>query len=407
MNIAAGLRPGPLAAFCLLALACLSCTPGHFRTEVAQRFTAEARPSSQPSRAVPTSETAGVKTTSEATPAVGDPCRVKTITRIGIGSQPDLSPDGGLVAYVDRVQGTYEVFLMNADGSNVRCLTCASVPKELVGKHKGQHAFYPLGNYLMFGAENEYGNHGLTSIPGIGDNWDLWMTDLQTGTYWRLTHTPKNSAIQYPRFSSDGQKLLWGQRYAKPLGSFFRRSQEFGLWNIILADVQVSQTSASLANEVELQPGGPGFYEPHGFSPDGSKIIFTGEFQPGRSAWLGEIWTYDLTNKKLTKLAGGDDLHYEMAIYAPSGRKIAYMSGPRHGLLTVASDLYLMNADGSDPVRLTFFNVPGNAEYVGPSQIQKEAWSPDGSWLVSAYYDEAAKVSHLFKLIFEGKCGRP
>lgn len=56
------------------------------------------------------------------TPLLGDAgvqpkdCNVKSITKMGRGSQPDWSWDGSLVAYSDEVKQNYEVFVMNADG---------------------------------------------------------------------------------------------------------------------------------------------------------------------------------------------------------------------------------------------------------------------------------------------------
>ena len=71
------------------------------------------------------------------------------------------------------------------------------------------------------------------------------------------------------------------------------------------------------------------------------------------------------------------------------------------------ADLYLMDADGSNRVRLTYFNEPGHPDYVGaPVQIQKEAWSPDGSRIVSAYFNHETRKSQLFMIIFEGPCGK-
>jgi len=85
-------------------------------------------------------------------------CLVKNITKMGNGSQPDWSWDGKLITYIDQVAGSYEIFLMNADGSNRRCITCGgNVLSEFKDKHKGKPTFWPSDSrYLLFSVENEY-----------------------------------------------------------------------------------------------------------------------------------------------------------------------------------------------------------------------------------------------------------
>lgn len=337
-------------------------------------------------------------------------CRVKSVTKMTTGQAPDWSWDGRLIAYSDKIEGSNEVLVMNADGSNSRCLTCNDrIPQEFRGKHKGKATFYPNGRYLLFSVENEYGDHGIATIPGIGDNHDLWVTDLESGAYWRLTRLPEDSAIQYPRYSSDGRKLLWSQRYEKARGSIFQKGREFGFWAMKLADFSLTQDGPRLANIIDLEPGGKGYYEPHGFSPDGRQIILTAMIRPEKSAVYGEIYTLDLASNKLTNLARTDNIHYEMALYSPSGHKISFMSGPFIGVVRFGykADLYLMDADGSNRVRLTFFNESGHPDYVGAAvQIQKEAWSPDGSKIISAYFNHKTWENRLFMITFEGPCGK-
>ena len=70
------------------------------------------------------------------------------------------------------------------------------------------------------------------------------------------------------------------------------------------------------------------------------------------------------------------------------------------------ADLYLMDADGGNRVRLTYWNDPANRDYAGSTvQIQKEAWSPDGSHIISAYNNHKTRQSTLFRIDFQGACG--
>jgi Tol biopolymer transport system component len=331
--------------------------------------------------------------------------QVRKITKLADGTRPDWSADGQFIAYDKKIKGSYELFIMNADGSNVRCLTRnLHVPSEIQAKHKGKATFHPNGKYLLFGAENEYGKHGLKTIPGIGDNHDLWMRRLDVDDkYRRLTKLPKDYAVQYPRFSSDGTRLVWSERYQT--GKPKIRGFEYGLWKIKVAKLSFSEGAPQLSDIVELKPGGDGFYEPHGFSPGGNKIIFTAALDPGASQVYGDIYTYDFTTGILMRITDSAAIHDEQALYSPDGKKIALMSGPFIGFLRLGykTDIYLMDSDGNNRVRLTYFNQPGKPEYTGGSTlIDKIAWSPDGNALVSAYHVVKKGENTVFKIMFEG-----
>jgi len=336
-----------------------------------------------------------------------DECGVKSLEILADGTRPDFSPDGKLIAFDRKVKGTFELFIMNSDSNNQRCLTCGrKIPPELRKKHKGKATFHPSGSYLLFGSENEHGNHGFVATPGIGDNHDLWVRGLDKNTYWRLTKLPKNYAVQYPRFSADGKKLLWSERYEK--GKFRSVGREYGIWKLKLADFEITSKGPRLSNIRELEPGGKGFYEPHGFSPDGHTIIFTAALEPDKPQIYGTIYTYDLRSKKLTKLTKDDYLHHEQALYSPGGSKISLMIGPFVGLSRLAykTDLYLMDADGSNRVRLTHFNQQGHLDYRGGSTIiDKNVWHPTGTEIVSAYHVIKKRESKVFKVKLRGACG--
>lgn len=336
-------------------------------------------------------------------------CQVKGMTKIANGTQPDWSRDGRLIAYTDIVQGDFELFRMNPDGSSQRCLTCGDrAPKQLLGKHKGVPTLHPDGKYVLFVAENEHGDHSFRTTPGFGEDNDFWVTDPDGANYWRLTSLPKGSALQFPRFSFDGKRFLWSDRYQK--ANMRKKGLEYGLWKLKLADFVVTQGTPRLANIIEFEPGGKGYYEPHGFSPDGKKIIFTAMIQPGKSAFYGDIYTYDLASRTLINLTKSDDIHDEQALYSPSGNKISYMSGPFIGLVRFGykTDLYLMDPDGTNRARLTHFNQPGHPDYTGANTLMnKHAWSPDGTQIVSGYYIHQRKEQKVFLVTFRGPCGKP
>src|SRR5260370_42163402 len=113
----------------------------------------------------------------------------------------------------------------------------------------------------------------------------------------------------------------------------------------------------------------------HGFSPDGKKIIFSSSIG-GANAIDLDVWTMELATGEMTNLTKAPGEWDEHGHFSPSGKKIAYISTrgyPFPGLLTwkqtARLDWWLMNADGSEPGRLTYFNEPGHPRYVGAPAV--------------------------------------
>jgi Tol biopolymer transport system component len=94
------------------------------------------------------------------------------------------------------------------------------------------------------------------------------------------------------------------------------------------------------------------------WSPDGQTIVYQ---------HLGEIWAVDVYTRVRTRLTSGySDAHPS---WSPDGTKIAF---ERYDGKT---DVWTMNADGSDQV-----NVTGGLGG-GYNVFDLPAWSPDGAWI--------------------------
>jgi len=79
----------------------------------------------------------------------------------------------------------------------------------------------------------------------------------------------------------------------------------------------------------------------------------------------------------------------EHAQYSPDGSKIIWMTstGIEQDLSqkgVVKTDYWMMNADGSNKHRLTYFNEPGAPEYRASQNIASDlSWCPDGKGIVA------------------------
>jgi Tol biopolymer transport system component len=95
------------------------------------------------------------------------------------------------------------------------------------------------------------------------------------------------------------------------------------------------------------------------WSPDGQRIAFT---------WFGpttsDIWTINADGSNPVNLTDTPQIDEGFPAWSPDGQRLAYTTR-RDG----NNEIYVMNADGSDPVRLT----DNPADDFAPS------WSPDGS----------------------------
>ncbi len=298
------------------------------------------------------------------------------------GGRVDWSWTKNLIAF-DRIgdDGYYGVYTMQPDGSSETCLTCGKaglVPQ----KHKGNPAWHPSGDYLVFQAEKEgHGGVSFAATPGLGTYSDLWLMSSDGRQFYQLTDIPNgpDHGVLHPSFSHDGEMLAWSEMYSKP--NLRDKPGQFGYWKLKVADFSIGRDGPTLSNIREYQPGGPGFYENHGFSPDGTQLLFSGSFEEGKAVLENtNIYSMSLADGSLAQLT--IEAYNEHARYSPDGKKIVWMSNRENS--NKGTDYWLMNADGSNKERLTYFNQPGCPGYTGDRIVMADnSWSPDGRRVVA------------------------
>jgi Tol biopolymer transport system component len=214
----------------------------------------------------------------------------------------------------------------------------------------------------------------------------LWVTDPAGRAFYQITDiTAANEAngVLHPHFSPDGTKLSWSEMYEG--AGLLEAGSFYGHWRLVIADFVVGGDGRPAVRNLRRFERDPGFYENHGFSPDGSQLLFSSNF--ASAGVLGglnnDIYLADVGSLALTRLTSGS--YNEHAQFFPSGRKIVWMSNadnPGRG-----TDLWIMNPDGSGKERLTFMARAGCAEYVDDRAV-----TADNS--VNAAGDKIAVYTH-------------
>jgi Tol biopolymer transport system component len=158
----------------------------------------------------------------------------------GYNAEGSYSPDGKQIVFCSNRGGNLELYVMDADGKNVRQLTHAP------GCYNGGPFFSPNGKRVIFRSDREKPDHlqlyvinidgsgerQLTSDlnwvqwgpywyddkhiiyagadhsdPSVRPNYDLYWMNIDTGKKVRITYAPGADVL--PVFSPDGKRLLW------------------------------------------------------------------------------------------------------------------------------------------------------------------------------------------------------
>lgn len=256
--------------------------------------------------------------------------------------------------------GFYDIHTANPDGTNDSCVSCNLQP--LTKKHIAAMVWHPSGQWLMAVIEKQtHSGSSTASLPGLGSYCDIWIMNRTATKYFKLVDLPNdnNHGVIMPKFSHDGTKISWTDRKAAP--NLFNPKKQAGYWTIKMADFHFNpRDSVPYINNIRtIEPVVNYFYEGYGFSPDDSKIIFCSNMN--KPSFFDEnIYTIDIATNHIEQLTTKD--YNEHAFYNPNGSKIVWMSNAQ---ASRGTDWWMMDADGNNKRRLTYFNEQENSQYAG------------------------------------------
>ncbi|MBN1376292.1 MAG: PD40 domain-containing protein [Dehalococcoidia bacterium] len=256
-----------------------------------------------------------------------------------LDGSPMWSPDGSRITFNSTLSGDFEIWSMNADGSDRHQLTdrigIDTVPRYspdgtrvvFVGEVKGEdtrqeHEHEEEKEGLGMGHTHTHAPpaYEIMTINADGSNMQRLTDHAKTGTIW-------NSV---PTWSPDSTKILFGTG-----------REGDGITPVLYT------MNPDGSNQQRF--GFPFLIE--GTTPDWSPVTNKIAFVRG-SAAKGDIWVMDagspfpgLTAKKITDNYDNN----RSPVWSPDGKQIAFVSD-NYG----NDDIFIMNADGSDVRRLTY-----------------------------------------------------
>ena len=274
----------------------------------------------------------------------------------------------------------YRMYQSNLDGSNEFCINCDDITQ----KHTGTPVWDPLGRGIFY-VKQRTDSTVTTGTPGQGIDAEIFFCQA----YNTSTHTcaerlqilaiPAAGAghgILHPQVSSDGGWLLWGQKVpavCPPPGC------EYGKFDVKIAPISWVGTTPTLGTITTFTPSGP-WHETHqwvpcspGGAPDRCVLLSIGG-EATKSANQMDVAIFRVRSEagtvlanctgsvacgnRLVNLSGNTTDWDEHIQLSPSGNKYIWAKGPlaTSGAFPV-TDWWQMNLDGSEKVRLTYFNA--------------------------------------------------
>ncbi len=252
------------------------------------------------------------------TPGVPPPSLGTTSHRIAFASDRSAPYFGG----------KSDLYVMNADGSDVTYLT------EYPG---GTPVWSPDGRRIAF---HSY----------IDGNSDIFVMNADGTGQTNLTNHPGND--RDPRWSPDGRRISFESYRDGPGTDIFGRNAEIYVMN---ADGS-GQTRLTNNRASDRYPS---------WSPDGRRIAF---YSTRDDDFCGDLYVMNADGSGKTNLTRNVPYGGWSASWSPDGHRIAFVTGCGEDRQHGGFQIYVMDADGSNPTPLT--DAPGDDE--NPS------WSPDG-----------------------------
>lgn len=253
---------------------------------------------------------------------------------------PAWSPDGTKVVFESTRDGPdADIFLMNADGSNVVQLTRND-------SYDGTPAWTPDGRFIVFASERD-------------GNEEVYRMRTDGSEPVNLSRHP--GADGHPRVSPDGRLIYFNSNRSSDPATFSRgtmdRDHNHEIYTMTLDGGDVRRVTD--LPDWDTYPA---------VSPDGTRLLWRriaptgGKSESGRNS---EVFWMDLKSGEQRNLTS-NQAYDGWPAWSPDGRRIAFASNRANSEFE-AFDIYVAEADGSNPTRVTFGNgIEGTGSWTKP-----------------------------------------
>jgi TolB protein len=257
---------------------------------------------------------------------------------IGIGCE---KANDGRIINVDRIvyESNDKIYLIDADGSNNMQLTSSDRSYRI-----SSHNWSSDRTKIIFSMYQYFYTYpNATSTPRER------YTINTDGTGFTQITTGDNIEGSDLKYSPDGTQVVYQN------------------------DDKIYKVNSDGSNEVQLTQDNSSVDSQPDWSPDGTKIVFNRSKYGPRNSYgyrgpliFSELYTINADGTGLTPLTTDSNIDERHPIYSPDGTQIAYSSWD-------SFKIYKVNSDGSNNVQLTHNNSCRDGQ---------PDWSPDGTKIV-------------------------
>lgn len=283
-----------------------------------------------------------------------------TVTMIPV--HPAAAAENGRIAYEDYVEYDDEnglpkyaqdIFTSNPDGTDEVNLTDNGAALDIYP------AWSPDGTRIAF-SSNRDGNFDLYTMAADGS--DVQQVTFTYGIEYEGGSVDYFTAF-YPTWSPDGTQLAFSGYRVNPF--------TFEVYVTAIGQTEETYTERMVTDPTDFQSSS----QPD-WSPVGDQLLYTQGF-----AYANDVWRIGVDGTEATNLTDFFSQDFNGA-WSPDGTRIAFISGRDHGsdpFHPDATDVYVMQADGTGVVRVTTDNVTE----------EDVEWSPDGTQMIfqQGYYE--------------------
>ena len=232
----------------------------------------------------------------------------------------------GKIAFTTNRDGNKEIYIMNADGSELQNIT--------------QHPA------MEYGVSWSPDGKKIATYSNRDGNTEIYLLDLEANSAIRLTNDPGEDVL--PAISPDGKKIAFMSNRNQKSRSLYQMKID--------------------GSEVKALTDNDSYEESPSWSPDGTSLLFTRLIRKEGDtthAANGEIFTMDISTKTAARISYKDG-YDSGAVLDPAGERIAF-----YGPGEQSFDIFVMNPEGKEVQNITRDTL----------DAYSPTWSPDGEWI--------------------------